>query len=153
MTKEQEHNLNYFFETTFNSILLWEERALQNAGLTSLSIKELHIIEACKFQEKLGLNTMSGIASKIGITQSALTTAVNTLVRKKYITRSGNPNDRRIVYLHLTEIGEAANDKHALFHTNMVKSVGETLTEDSLLTLTDSLQRLSTFFSNYTHKI
>lgn len=149
MTKQQEKDLNYFFANTFNKILAWEERALQKANLGKLTVRELHIIEACKILEQENKNTMSQLASKLDITQGALTTAVNTLVRKEYLIRGSNPKDRRIVYIFLTETGLEAFHKHESFHNKMVENVGLQLDEPSLETLTTSLKKLSDFFEQY----
>jgi DNA-binding MarR family transcriptional regulator len=149
MNQQQVQDLNYFFETTFNKILAWEERALQKTNLQRLTVKEAHIIEACKTLEEQNHNTMSHVASKLSITQGALTTAVNTLVRKGYLKRGSNPHDGRIVYIFLTEKGLVAYQKHKTFHNEMIKQVGDQLDEESLTTLTDSLKKLSIFFEQY----
>jgi len=149
MNQQQTQDLNYFFETTFNKILAWEERALQKTNLQKLTVREAHIIEACKSLEIQSKNTMSHVASKLSITQGALTTAVNTLVRKGYLKRGSNPNDGRIVYIYLTNKGMDAYLKHEAFHKEMIKQVGFQLDEDSLTTLTDSLKKLSVFFEQY----
>jgi DNA-binding MarR family transcriptional regulator len=149
MTKQQEIDLHHFFMNTFNKILGWEERALKKSNLGNLTLRELHIIEACQLLEYENKNTMSQIASKLSITQGALTTAVNTLVKKDFLKRGSDPNDRRIVYICLTESGLEAFQKHEEFHRRMVESVGLQLDEDSLSNLTDSLKKLSVFFEQY----
>ena len=44
-------------------------------------------------------NTMSVVAKKLGITAGSLTTAVNSLVNKKYVLRKRSEQDRRVVYV------------------------------------------------------
>ena len=149
MTKQQENDLNYFFITTYNKILGMEERALQKADLGKLSVREVHIIEACKMLELQQKNTMKQIAARLSITQGALTTAVNALVRKGFLERGSDPFDRRIVYNFPTKIGIEAFYTHEKFHKQMIKNVGIQLDEESLSTLTDSLKKLSTFFEQY----
>lgn len=149
MTKQQKDDLNYFFITTYNKILGWEERALQKADLGKLSVREVHIIEACKILEADQKNTMKQIAAKLSITQGALTTAVNALVRKGFLKRGSDPNDRRVVYIFLTETGTDAFNAHEKFHEQMIENVGLQLDENSLSTLTDSLRKLSVFFEQY----
>ncbi len=149
MTKQQESSLNHFFVTTFNQILAWEERALQKAEIKNLSVKELHIIEAVAGLEESNHNTMSYIAGKINISVGALTTAVNTIVKKGYLERGSEPMDRRIVKIYLTDSGHEAEKKHAIFHRQMMEEVGRVLDENSLVTLTDSLRQLTMFFENY----
>lgn len=149
MTKQQEDDLNYFFITTYNKILGMEERALQKANLGKLSVREVHIIEACRMLELQEKNTMKQIATRLSITQGALTTAVNALVRKGFLDRGSDPSDRRIVYIFPTETGMDAYYAHENFHKQMIESVGMQLDEDSLFTLTNSLKTLSSFFEQY----
>lgn len=149
MTEKQSQDLNYFFVNTFNQILAWEERALQKAELKNLSVKELHILEATAALEVSDQNTMSLIADRINISVGALTTGVNTLVKKEYLRRGSDSKDRRIVKIFLTETGQFALAKHEAFHQEMIKEVGNVLDESSIDTLTDSLKQLSKFFETY----
>lgn len=149
MKRKQEEKLNYFFVNTFNQILSWEERALQKSGIQNLSVKEVHIIEATKALEMEEKNTMTHIAKRLDISVGALTTAVNTLVKKEYLKRASDKNDRRIVKIELTESGEEVYQRHQIFHKEMIQEVLTVLDEDSVETLTDSLQKLSEFFQEY----
>ena len=148
MTHKQEKELNHFFVSTFNKILLWEERALNQSGITNLSVKELHILEATAQLTAFGQNTMSNVARQNDITVGALTTAVNTLVKKGYLTRGNDVNDRRIVTIELTDLGLEAERKHAKYHEDMVNDVAKVLDEAELDTLTHSLQQLSDYFQS-----
>ena len=77
---------------------------------------------------------------------SSLTAAVNTLVRKGYLERGGEPGDRRVIRVRLTEKGEAANRLHAQFHARMVDSAASRLEAGELEALLRSLSRLDQFF-------
>ncbi len=149
MTNIQEQELNYFFETTFNKILSWEERALHQSELKNISVREMHILEACRVLEARRENTMSHLASKLDITQGALTTAVNTLVKKDYLRREKDPKDLRIVLIYLSEKGLKAYEIHKEFHHQMIQGVAAQLDEDSISTLTASLKKLGIFFEEY----
>lgn len=140
--------LNQFFVKTFNQISAAEERAMLAAGITNLSIRELHVIEAavlCGEEE----STMSRMAAVLGISVGALTTAVNALVRKGYVVRRGRPEDRRVVLVVPTETGRAANELHASFHEQMIGAVLQELPEEQVDTLTQALETLTRFFKNY----
>ncbi|MDD4509948.1 MAG: MarR family transcriptional regulator [Oscillospiraceae bacterium] len=148
MTDYQAQELNRFFVETFNQILAWEERALNATGLTNLSVKELHILDTTFRLQQQEQNTMSQIAAALDISVGALTTAVNTLVKKGYLTRAGRAQDRRIVLVELTKSGHQANEMHTGFHQEMIAQVGAVLQEPELEMLTSSLQRLTDFFEN-----
>lgn len=144
--------LNHFFVTTFNHILAWEERSVRSAGVSGLSVKELHVLEAVEELAKAGRNTMSQIAARMGITLGALTTAVNVLVRKGYLARGGDENDRRVVYASLTPSGEAALAIHEAFHRRMIGDIMAVLDDASLAALTRSVEVLDGFFQNLTQE-
>lgn len=150
MTIGQERYLNDFFVHIFNRILALEEQALNNVGSSDLSVKELHVLEAVHHLERGALSTMTNVAEALSIRVSSLTTAVNTLVRKGYLRREGDPADRRIIRLRLTEKGGQANQLHTKFHRDMIQGVGERLKEDELDVLVHSLKSLERFFSDVT---
>ncbi|ODU54543.1 MAG: hypothetical protein ABT01_08320 [Clostridium sp. SCN 57-10] len=148
MDAEKREILNRFFVKTFNQISAAEERAMLAAGITDLSVRELHVIEAavlCGEEE----STMSRLAAILGISVGALTTAVNALVRKGYLVRRGRPEDRRVVLVVPTEAGRAANELHTAFHEQMIGAVVGELPEGQLDTLTAALETLTQFFENY----
>lgn len=140
--------LNHFFVNTFNQILAWEERSIRSAGLKNLSVKELHALEATKELAAKHLNTMSQIAARMDISVGALTTAVNVLVQKGYLTRGGDENDRRIVTISPTKSGLAALEIHEAFHRRMIGEIMAVLDDASLAALTASVDQLDRFFQN-----
>lgn len=146
MTQEQRDELNYFFVHVFNQILACEEQALSGTGATDLSVKELHVLEAVGGLTASGRNTMTQVAGALAIRVSSLTAAVNTLVRKGYLERGGEPGDRRVIRIRLTPKGEAADRLHAQFHARMVDSAASRLEEGELETLLHSLRQLDRFF-------
>ena len=145
MTSEQKLKLNDFLVDTFNSILLWEEKALSQ--LENLSVREMHVIEAVSRLEKLQKNTMSQVASRLHISSGALTTSVNTLIKKGYLKRSADPNDRRIVLVFVTELGQKAEAIHEKFHSTMIEHVAGSMSEEDIDRLNSALEGLSEFFS------
>ena len=146
MTQPQRDGLNYFFVHVFNQILACEEQALSRVGAQDLSVKELHVLEAVDDLAAEGRNTMTQIADTLSIRVSSLTTAVNTLVRKGYLERGGEPGDRRVIRVRLTPKGEEANRLHAQFHAKMVEEAAAELDEGELDTLLRSLRQLERFF-------
>lgn len=150
MTDAQRTYLNDFFVHVFNKILAWEEHALSQVGARDLSVKELHVLEAVSDLTAQTRNTMTAIADALSIRVSSLTTAVNTLVRKGYLERGGEPGDRRVIRVWLTEKGEQANSLHSQFHAHMIDRVTQGLSEQELDVLVQSLKNLSAFFQDMT---
>lgn len=146
MNDEQRDTLNVFFVDTFNKILSLEEQTLLKSSIENLSVKELHIIEAVSILQRDKKNTMTEIAAKVGITVGALTTAVNVLVKKEYLSRKRSEKDRRVVRIYLTEKGMRAEMHHRIFHENMISDVGEVLSEEGMENLIITLNQLMAFF-------
>ncbi len=148
MAATQLERLNLFFVQTLNKILTIEEKALMNTGFNNLSVREFHILEAVPELEQMKNNTITHIATKLDISVGALTTPVNVLVKKGYLERAGREDDRRIVLVRLTPLAKAANEKHSVFHKEMIEKIGELLSERDLYTLMLSLERLSNYFGS-----
>ena len=148
MTQAQREQLNDFLVGTFNSILTLEERALSLPG-KGPSVRETHVIEAATALHKQGRNTMSSVAAALNISVGALTTAVDTLVRKGYLVRGSDPDDRRVVRIFPTEAGLKVNARHEAFHRDMLDQVEKALGEDDLERLTQALGVLKAFFEQY----
>ena len=105
--------------------------------------------EAAAALEKQGRNTMSFIAGALNISVGALTTAVGTLIRKGYLERGSDPDDRRVVRVYPTAAGLAVNTRHEAFHRDMLDQVERVLEEEDLKRLTLALSLLSDFFEQY----
>lgn len=145
----QRETLNDFFVNTFNKIMTLEERTIARGNIGKVSVKEMHIIEAVSILRKKNKNTMTEIAQVVGITVGALTTAVNTLIKKEYLMKRRSDVDRRVVFISLTEKGMRAEMHHRIFHENMISDVGNVLGEKELSSLIDALKQLSDYFSDH----
>ena len=123
-----------------------EEQAIISGEFNDISNNDMHIIEAIGMDDYC---TMSEVAKKLGITAGSLTTAINSLVNKKYVIRERGESDRRTVYIYLSEKGQRAYIHHAKFHQQVTTAVMGQLGEDEITVLVKSLQNLSAFFENY----
>jgi len=138
--------LNEFFVSCFYSILWAEEKALDPISNGTLSIKEIHVIEAAYKAKQQWKNTFSHIASILNITLGTLTSSFARLERKGYLTKRQDDNDKRVYYIELTELGKFVNDKHIEFHKRMIEGIIKLLPENELDSLVSSLASLETFF-------
>ena len=119
-------------------------------SLRTSQINDMHIIEAVGLS---GENTMSVVAKKLGITAGSLTTSVNSLVNKKYVTRKRSEEDRRVVFLQLTAKGKRAYEHHREYHRQMTDAVINKLDENEVPVLIKTLAGLSEFFRGYNNQI
>lgn len=138
-----ERVLNELLVRTFNDILEIEEKTLQAGHLSDLSVTEIHTIEAIGMYAK---RTMSEVAQDLKITVGTLTTAINKLIKKEYVSRKRIEEDRRVVLVELTKKGKLAYRLHEKFHNEMVQSTIEGLTEKEEEVLIKSLGRLGEYF-------
>ena len=127
----------------FNEILDVENKALITGSFKEISINDMHIIDAIGMREP---KNMSTVAKAMSVTVGTLTTAINSLVKKGYVSRVRSAEDKRVVLLSLTEKGIAAYKKHAAFHKNMVQSVMDGFNAEELDILARALEKLRTYF-------
>ena len=144
------NTINDVLVNLFNEILKLEEEAIITDEFKDITNNDMHIIEAVGLS---GENTMSVVAKKLGITAGSLTTSVNSVVNKKYVTRQRSDEDRRVVFLKLTDKGKRAYEHHREYHSQMTEAVISRLDEEEVPVLIKSLTGLSDFFRGYNDQI
>ena len=130
----------------FNEIWELEEKAIITEEYKDITNNDMHIIEAIGLGEG---NNMSTIAKKLNITVGSLTTSMNSLVKKKYAERIRSEEDRRVVYIRLTEKGIKAYHHHEEFHKKMTDAVVKALDQEEVPVLVKTLNSLAEFFRSY----
>lgn len=127
----------------FNEILDMEHKALITGSFKEISINDMHIIDAIGIREP---KNMSTVAKAMSVTVGTLTTAINNLVKKGYVSRVRSAEDKRVVLLSLTEKGVAAFEKHAGFHKKMVQTVMDGFEGEEMDILVRALEKLRGYF-------
>lgn len=141
--------INHTLVSLINEIWELEEKAIITEEFKDLSNKDMHVIEAVGLGDG---NNMSAIAKKLNITVGSLTTAMNSLVNKKYVERRRSEEDRRVVFVKLTEKGVKAYRHHEDYHRQMTQTILDKLDEDELPVLLKTLDALGDFFKGYSEK-
>jgi len=126
----------------FDKILVTEEKALRKGNFSDLSVAEMHTLEGIGLYDT---RTMSETAATLGITTGTLTVAIDRLVRKGYVERKRDTQDRRVVRVRLTKKGKLAFRMHNKFHTLLVDRIVEPLSQPER----DMLVRLLTSVSGF----
>ena len=134
--------INELLVDIFNRILAIEGEELKKAGVT-LSMNEVNVLEAIQFVQE---PSMSFIAQKLGITVGSLTTAVNTLFQKGYVTRYRLPEDRRKVLVKLEDNALEVLKIHKVYHDKMIDSIFEDLKVNEDEVLINSLSKVASYF-------
>ena len=136
--------INELLVEVFNHILTIEEDTLKKAGV-ELSMTEIHVLEAIRNSEQ---PTMSKVSERLRVTMGTLTTSVNTLVKKGYITRKRGVEDRRMVFFSFIDEAISALVIHDKFHDEMIESIFEDLKIEEDEVLMKSLENVNEYFKN-----
>ena len=143
---ERERNLetlNSLLVDTFNAILKVEERSLR-VGLTdTVTVTEMHILDAIGDD---GVRTVTELAAAAMVTVSTMTIAINRLEGKKLVERVRDTADRRVVRVRLTEAGRRIAYAHRRFHRRMARAVADGLEPGELDILAQAMEKLRGFF-------
>jgi len=118
--------LNDVLVNLFRDIMELEEQAIITQEYQDITNNDMHVIEAIGVGEP---KNMSTIAKLLSVTVGTLTIAMNSLVKKGYVIRERGKEDRRVVYISLSEKGLRAYRHHEEFHRQMIEAVLENLTE------------------------
>jgi DNA-binding MarR family transcriptional regulator len=129
-----------------NEVWVQEGKAIITGEFQDITNNDMHIIEAIDLGE--GKN-MSVIAKKLNVTVGTLTTAVNNLVKKNYVERRRSDEDRRVVYVKLTEKGIKAYKHHEEYHRQMTQAILDKLEEGEVPVLVKALEALKGFFAEF----
>lgn len=135
--------LNEILVRLFRDIMDIEEKAILTQEFHDITNNDMHVIDA------IGIGApknMSSIAKELSVTVGTLTIAMNSLVKKGYVTRERGQEDRRVVYISLSDRGRRAYEHHALFHKEMIQGVLEDLDSEEKKVLIRSLTKLGQWF-------
>ena len=77
---------------------------------------EIHTVVAISKTQGISLTKL---AEELGISKPTLSERIRKLVRKGFVRKEKNPEDRKAVTLWLTEEGEIAERHHAAHHEKM----------------------------------
>ena len=135
--------INQTLVSLINEIWELEEKAIITDEFKDLTNNDMHVIEAIGVGEP---KNMSTIAKLLSVTVGTLTIAMNSLVKKGYVIRERGKEDRRVVYISLSEKGLRAYRHHEEFHRQMIEAVLENLTEDETESLVKALAKLERWF-------
>ncbi len=136
--------INELLVEVFNHILSIEGQSLRERGV-KVSMTEVHVLEAI---DKSTIPTMTNIAKKVRVTVGTLTTSINRLVEKGYVTRYREEEDKRKVLIALTHKAKEVLRIHDSFHDEMIDSVITDMNLEEDEVLMQSLTNIRDYFKN-----
>ena len=135
--------LNEVLVSLFRDVNDIEQKAIITSEFSDITNNDMHVIDAIGIDRP---KNMSSIARELSVTVGTLTISVNSLVKKGYVVRNRSSEDRRVVFISLSEKGVKAYYHHKKFHEQMIDSVVKELTEEELEALVKALTKLNTWF-------
>ena len=138
--------LNEVLVSLFRDVNDIEQKAIITSEFSDITNNDMHVIDAIGIDRP---KNMSSIARELSVTVGTLTISVNSLVKKGYVVRNRSSEDRRVVFISLSEKGVKAYYHHKKFHEQMIDSVVIELTEEELEALVKALTKLNTWFRSF----
>lgn len=138
--------LNEILVKLFHDIMDIEQKAIITPEFSDITNNDMHVIEAIGLDEP---KNMSTIAKTLSVTVGTLTIAMNSLVKKGYVHRERSEEDRRVVYISLSERGKRAYAHHAKFHRDMIDAVLKDLSPEETKVLVQALTKLNVWFRSF----
>lgn len=138
-----DETLNELLVRLFKNIMEIEARCLVNNEFKDITYNDFHIIEAIGLQEP---KSMSTVAKLMDVTTGTLTKAMDGLTDKGYVIRERSKQDKRVVWVYLTEKGKAAYVHHEGFHRKMIENIKGQLNEQETTIMIYSLAKLVDYF-------
>lgn len=135
--------LNEVLVRLFRDVMDIEEKAIITQEFRDITNNDMHVIEA------IGIGApknMTSIAKELSVTVGTLTIAMNSLVKKGYVVRERGKEDRRVVYISLSDRGRKAFEHHAMFHKKMIEEIMGGLSEEEKRVLVQALSKLDRWF-------
>jgi len=123
----------------FNNVMWIEEVSLQGSEFRDISLKEMHIIAAISMYD---FPNATEIARLVHLKPSAMTTALDKLVKKGYVERQRSETDRREVKLGLTHRGRTVYRAHEAFHRDLTHSLTDSLTDEQTQVIGEAISKL-----------
>lgn len=129
----------------FEKVLVAEEKSLQKGYFNNnLSLAEMHTLDAIGPYES---RTMTETAQILGITVGTLTVSVDRLVKKGFVLRRRDDDDRRVVRISLTRDGKLAARMHGKFHKVLAKHILEPYNEQEQELLAGLVSEINDYMS------
>ena len=141
--------LNDALVNLFRDVMTLEENAIITQDYQDITNNDMHVIQAIGLDEP---KNMSAIAKLLSVTVGTLTIAMNSLVKKGYVNRERGVEDRRVVYISLSEKGRKAYLHHEQFHRQMIKAILEDLNDQETESLVKALAKLNRWFRSHKQK-
>jgi DNA-binding MarR family transcriptional regulator len=138
--------INEALVDVFNNVMWVEEDYLQGSDFKDITLKDMHTIAAISMYQARSASELAGM---VHLTPSATTSAIDKLVRKGYVERKRDENDRRMVWITLSHRGKIVYRAHEAFHRGIAHALLDSLDESDANKIETAVMRLQ----DYLHQL
>lgn len=138
--------VNELLVKLFHDIMTIEEKAIITEEFKDITNNDMHVIEAIGNAQPV---MVSAVARTLSVTQATVNISMNGLERKGYINRERSTEDKRVVFVTLTEKGKKAYNHHRDFHKKMIHSIVDNMDDSEKEVMMKFLNNLIGFFDSY----
>ena len=138
-----DETLNELLVKIFKDIMEIEGLCLAQGEFSDLTYNDFHVIESIGLEEPKSMKT---VANLMKVTTGTLTKAMDGLTEKGYVIRERSKQDKRVVWVFLTEKGKAAYKHHEAFHHEMIQNAKGQLNEQETAVLIYAVAKLIDYF-------
>ncbi len=132
--------LEEILSSVYGKVISNEEKLLKSLG--PLGLKEFNTLDAIAITTRNKCNTANNIAKILSITPGTLTTNLDRLQDKGYVTKEKNDNDKRQVQIFLTPSGVALRKKRETAHSKLIASSISKLSTSEKVALVNALNKI-----------
>ena len=127
-------------------VLMKAHRTLSRHAKRSIEAAEMCFSDFAILEALLhkGPQTVTDLGHRIDLTSGAMTTAIDRLEERKFVSRADHPTDRRTWLIHLTPEGQTLIKKVFAGHVEAMEQAMRGLSKTERATLTALLKRLGT---------
>jgi DNA-binding MarR family transcriptional regulator len=101
-----------------------------------------------RYIQRVGMCTSSELAEVFEVKKSAITAIINRLTEKELIKRTRDENDRRVIYLTLTEKGSQLYEKSEDNAQKLVGSIITSFEDHEIKAFIETYEKLNTLLDN-----
>jgi MarR family transcriptional regulator, 2-MHQ and catechol-resistance regulon repressor len=105
----------------YHALLGFTEHTLRDSGLGD---SEFRILEALLHKGPMPVNT---IGPKVFLTPGSISVAVDRLLKRGFVSRTGSPDDRRVRIVDLTPAGRRLIERVFAVHSRQVDKLAQVL--------------------------
>lgn len=143
------HYAEKLANVTFNLLANCQEKEVRLAELHGLTQAEFRCLRLFGTDESLNNKQ---IAERMNLSPSRLTRIIDGLVKKEYILREINPNDRRNMIVELSKKGQALVTQLNKAYINIHSEILEDIDPDQHLPLITAMNQLLTALEKWLAK-